>query len=53
MTDKGLVTNELKKHFMQLNIKKYKQANEKMSRRVELIFFQRGNADGQQALEKG
>ena len=37
---------------MQLNIKKYKQDNEKMSRRVEQIFFQRRNADGQQADEK-
>ena len=37
---------------MQLNIKKYKEVNETMSRRTEQIFFLRGNADGQQAHEK-
>ena len=37
---------------MQLNIKNTNKPMKKMSRRLEQIFFQRGNTDGQQADEK-
>ena len=50
MTDKGLISN-IYKQLLQLNTHT-KKINEKMVRRTEQTFFQRGNADGQQADEK-
>ena len=49
MTDKGLISSTYKQ-FIQRNIKEITQL--KMGRRTEYTFFQRGNADGQQAHEK-
>ena len=50
VTDKGLIP-KIHKQFMQLNIKKNKQPNEKMDRRSKQIFLQRRHADGQKAHE--
>ena len=50
MIDKGLISN-IYKQYIQLNVKK-KQPNQEMGRITEQTFFQRGNADSQQAHEK-
>ena len=50
MTNKGLIPN-LYKQLIQFNIKKSNRLIKKMGR-IEQIFFQRGNADGQQAYAK-
>ena len=50
MTNKWLISN-IYKQLIQLNIKKKKPVF-KMGRELELAFFQRGNADGQQAQIK-
>ena len=51
MTNNTLIL-KIYKQLIQPNIKKNKQPDLKMGRRPEQAFFQRGNADGQQAHGK-
>ena len=50
MTDKGLIS-KIYKQFIQLNIKKPKQCNQKIGRKAKQTFLQRRHTDGQQAHE--
>ena len=49
--DKGLIS-KIYKEFMQFNIKKTKEPNQKMGRRPKQTFLQRRHTDGQEAHEK-
>ena len=49
--DKGLIV-KIYKQLMQLNIKKNKQHNPKMGRRLKYTFLQRRHTDGHEAHEK-
>ena len=50
-SDNGLIC-KVYKQLMQLNIKKNKQPNPKISRRPKQTFLQRRHTDGQEAHEK-
>ena len=51
MTNKGLISH-IYKLYVQLTFKKKKKTVKKVDGRTKQAFFQRGNADSQQAHEK-